>query len=1533
MEDLFFNDLCSKIPETKLSKLIKATISNDKRKFCEYYGPRVQKEFPGFRNIKSVPLPQLCSKIKNDCSKNLLVAQSLLSAWYILNTKRVNTVKSQLDLLNYSCIDPDFKTTSLQYDYLKLEHSLDTSGLSYSKIFDYNIDEDELFDITLICILLGWYPSTNTAEDKNETSENRTLNSNEDKEISLNELIEKLNVDYDHYLEIKEKFLKYLNISLHSIAEEKSLNSTEEYISMHNNYSLYRESIIKTTISIESLFENIQPSLPDELSIKFKLKTEDESVNVIVDSVNTYVKNIFEYQTKLIDNSQICITDLLSKFDRETRAIFEDRVTIIKNKYLPNLSLEQSHQAIKEFQEIEDYLKEEINSYDLNKALLELKNGSSKRAENFILNYINQNGNAVDRLIFFVFLLPSHITLSLETSTNLLTDYIEFLSKLKKEELSEYLNMDHIYRIFQESDEGKAFIALSAIVLFLIGKKEIASSLIYTEGVYDSLRSHKGINNISEKVLLSIGFNFYDSKKEELILKKEELESIFQRQDKYHEMVSGIEIKYKLILENKILPELHSTFIKIQKESDTSISQNIIYKISEANYANELYNKHKSDLIKNVAIERKIVRFLDKIITSIVEYFNILKYEKDFPDEKFIPYNGIELDFQKFFGSNLHIKPLEQITINILNDYKNETDSLTAEIKHKTENVIVSEILKSKFLIGYCTELLVLINQRDLKHNEMILCLWDNLKDHSNREIFIQKLLESQSYDNLLLLENEVRDLDFDKVRKSKSDLILELKKIEEYISSNGHTMPIGYDLYKSQGRFKFCKNLLLERREKITEEKKKSSEKLASSFDNLQLRSAQIRLELIAEKSNFSELANNQIHVALSIVDEVSHQKKENQIELAEMLLKEIDHLKQFKNESLDQLNRTIKQYSEESVKLDFNDLFYLNIPLIEIVRHINHDDHLSLGLTSFQWKEISSDRKEYILDLIGNWMLVADKPSTKEDIHKNKLSLDTLEQNFRELLINLFSICSIYKTNDSKRIGQDPLQDWNYSTDLPFMYTSKLQSPRCSSLDRPIHFYILTKTQTSSKKYIIRLRDFISEKQYDQTGFNVIVLLDDKEKFNKLNTYSVTKNLPILDEIALKSIIFSVAEQKLPKWKFVSLLTLNSKISTIQPFKTQGSVDSNSGIFVGRSDIIKQIINGQKDFAIYGGRKIGKSSLLSVVSANLSKNGHIISLQSFQGIDNPLTIAKSIIEDLKNAGLKSNSLLTIENLDDFSNNLFSLYRENDSEKVVIILDEMDELIHKEKKTGRHQIIEIFRNISHKTNHQWRFIFAGFKEMYLEIHGKGVYEHWTNPWQNFVEDSNMQLSEIESPRELIDEGLKDILGLDYDKEVIDLITNYSTGHPAFLQKFCECLVKSIDNRISPENRRIFKKDVLDVFEKDTEFVRFVKSTLDLNLSIIQELITVVAAMDGKETFTEEWVSSKIREWIDLFEFDIKLDESKLEVELELLTITGIVKETSRRNEFRFTHPHYIVIIKRLDKIDKNLVENLLVKLRDINEN
>lgn len=1532
MEEILFNQLCSNIPEHRLKTIVQETVKQNKLKFFELFKENAQNEFPGFRNVKSVPLGLLSQKIQKECQDNPIVAQTLLEEWYLLKRSIVFKVKEKLEELSYKWKEPDFKSLTISFEYLREEHSTCINDLCYANYLSQGADDEELFIITLISIILGWFPSKENKMSENKTSPTQTTELS-DHDDSIDEMMKRVNFLYDSIQVIKTElnslFVKFSD----SLASGRQILFEETHLSLIRKYNNTRVDFLELAEKIYNLFRGETLLNTVNTMGTIQLDLNHDSPSIVKQKLFDYYEKFIESINNVVKEKLVAINDLILLIEPEDRLMLDEKLQEIQTSYISDRTIVYSQSISNQLSEIEISLRQDIDSYNLDSALNDFETKSSKRAEKYILDFFKDNNStSVDQLIFFLFLLPEKISLSIELKNYLLKYLIKFLAELNREQLVLYISEDTLHRVILETEEGKKLLVIFAIILYTMNARELATSIIYKEGIYDSVQDFRSIMHIVDLISKGQDLKFYDSKIEDLKKSEELLEGYFSKNSKYQEITSGIEKKYKIVLDSKILPELENIYLQIKGSKDPSVEQILINRISSPGYSAEIYQRYKTDLPKNYSLEKKIEKIIEKILEEIKTYYNNYRYEQEFSKKESIPSNILESDLENFFDSFKILSPLEKTLTDILSGFRKDPDNFQINSSIKYDSYVASLILNSIFFAKFSPEIFISINENKLNINEMYQIIKNNLKARRDLKNEIEKLRSSHCYKALELLSDLIEGNENSLITDLKKKDIEELEQIENFLKENNKILSAEYYYLKAHERFKYCKNLLINERKSVLDDKKKSSEILAQKFNDLQKISAKTRYDLTDEKDRFSEQTYGQILEALSIVDEISHQKKENRINLANELLKEIEHLRQFNNESLDQLNKIIIQYSENEINTGFEDPLYLNMPLIDVVKCLQNDDYLSLGLTKQQWSEISTDRKEYILDLLQKWLYLKDKPSTKEDIRKGKFDLGNIENEFAELLKNLFSICSLYKTNDTKRIGQDPMLDWNYSTDLPFIYTSRLQSPRCSSLDKQIHFYVLTELQTSSKKYIIRIKDFISEKQYDQTAFNVIVLLDSRERFEKINTYSLTKNLPVLDEYALKRIIFSVSENRLPKWQFVSLLTLNRKISTIQPFKTQGSVDNNTGIFVGRSEIIKEITSSKKDFAIYGGRKIGKSSLLSVISENLLKNDYAISLQSFQGIDNPLTVAKSILEDLKNAGLKSTSLIPIDSLDDFSFNLLALHRENEAQKVVIILDEMDELIHKERKVGRHQIIEIFRNISHKTNHQWRFIFAGFKEMYLEIRGKGVYEHWKNPWQNFVDDSNMQLSEIESPRELIDEGLKDILGLEYEKEIIDLITKYSTGHPAFLQKFCECLVKSIDNRISIANRRIYKKDVIDVFEKDKEFINFVKGTLDLNLSILQELITVVAAMEDKEVFTSNWISAQIQTYVEVVDKKKIIDPQELDLQLELLTITGIIKRTINRDEYRFTHPYYIIILKRLDIIDRNLIEDLINKICEQDE-
>ena len=1529
MEEIFFTELCSRMPEQMLYKVVTETVKNNKERFCDFFKYNVQEAFPGFRSTQNIPLRLLGNKIVKKCKENPLIAQALLEEWYKLKKTFVIEIKEILEKLSYKCKEPDFESLKISFEYLKEEHSINKDDLCYANLFNQEVDEDKLFEITLITIFLGWFPSLkeNIMSSIEQTPRPHTKEF-EDAVNSPDELIKQLNQHYNSFERYKTQLNELLDSISLALKDEKQISLKENNLSIINSYNDAYSNVIKIAEKLSKAMDSLQIVKSEEVPIPLKIDFNKETLSTIKQKLF----NHFEEYLKIIDNfiqeKLSANNNLLVSIDEEVRSKLENSLKDIEKKYLSNKSFDVAQEIINNLVEIEKNIKIDIDSYTIEIAFIDLEIKSSKRAEKFILDFFKTNGATdLDMLIFFLFLLPEEISLSIELKNYLLQLFVKFLSELNRDQLVAYISEDAIHKLISDLDDGKKLLAIFAILLYTFNKIELATSIIYKEGVYESVSDYDIFKKIVDVIAKGQDLKFYVSKIDELNKYEELLNSYFSRNSEYEKITSGIEKKYKAVFDNKILPELTNIYSRIVASKNLSDEQSLIHKISSPEYSSDLYHRSKGDLPKNYSLEKKIERIIENIVKEIKTYYEYKKYEKEFSEKEYIPSNKLDSELHNFFENNPILSPMKKTVFNILSNFKDNQEKPKVNYSLEFKDYVASLILDSQFYTKHCTDIIKNLNEKKLSIDEMYQIIKSNFESQTDIKSTLEKLKSAHCFRSLQLLKDFIDYENLKLIEEWNKIDMQEMKELEKFLTDNNKILPEEYFYFKEQGRLKYCKDILMQIRHLVLDEKKRSSEMLVRQFDDLQKISAKTRLELIDEKDGFSEQNYGQILEALKVIDEISHLKKENKISLANSLLKEIEHLRQFNNESLDQLNRLLKQYSENEAGILFKDSIYIKMPLIDIIKYMQADDYLSLGLKKQQWMEISSDRKEYIMDLIEKWLFLQNKPSTKEDIKKAKLEIDEIVENFSELVKNLCSICSLYKTNDNKKIGIEPTQEWDYSTDLPFLFTSKLQSPRCSSLDNPINFFVLTQLQTSSKKYINRIKDFISEKHYDQTSFNVIILLDSKEKFEKINTSSLTKNLPILDEFALKRIIFSVAENRLPKWQFVSLLTLNKKISTIQPFKTQGSVDNYNGIFVGRTEIIKEITTSKKDFAIYGGRKIGKSSLLAVISDILIKNGYIISIQSFQGIDNSLTIAKSIVEDLKNGGLNSTSLIPINSLDDFSFNLLSLYRENNHKSVAIILDEMDELIHKERKLGRHQIIEIFRNISHTTNHQWRFIFAGFKEMYLEIHGKGIYENWKNPWQNFVDDSNKQLTEIESPRELIDEGLRDILGLEYEKEIINLITEYSTGHPAFLQKFCECLVKSIDNRISLENRRIYEKDVKDVFARNNEFINFVKETLDLNLSTMQELITVIAAMNDREIFNSNWILNEIKTYIDLFDKQIAIHPKNLDLELELLTITGIIKRTANKEEFRFTHPYYIKILKRLEILDKNLIEDLINKI------
>jgi hypothetical protein len=121
------------------------------------------------------------------------------------------------------------------------------------------------------------------------------------------------------------------------------------------------------------------------------------------------------------------------------------------------------------------------------------------------------------------------------------------------------------------------------------------------------------------------------------------------------------------------------------------------------------------------------------------------------------------------------------------------------------------------------------------------------------------------------------------------------------------------------------------------------------------------------------------------------------------------------------------------------------------------------------------------------------------------------------------------------------------------------------------------------------------------------------------------------------------------------------------------------------------------------------------------------------------------------------------------------------------------------------------------------------------------------------------------------------------------------------------------------------------VFKTDTEFISYVRETIDLNLSDIQKALVYIAAHEKMERFSEAQIIGKLREYLELLENPAHMADEHVRLDLELLLITGVIKRTAKGDEYFFSHPHYVEALKEIERLDKDAVTRLLAKVSEQN--
>ncbi|MBN2396432.1 MAG: AAA family ATPase [Candidatus Atribacteria bacterium] len=318
------------------------------------------------------------------------------------------------------------------------------------------------------------------------------------------------------------------------------------------------------------------------------------------------------------------------------------------------------------------------------------------------------------------------------------------------------------------------------------------------------------------------------------------------------------------------------------------------------------------------------------------------------------------------------------------------------------------------------------------------------------------------------------------------------------------------------------------------------------------------------------------------------------------------------------------------------------------------------------------------------------------------------------------------------------------------------------------------------------------------DKPGMpSFLLCLKMSEKINELIQKRFL-GLVIIEEDDLKKTVLSSH----PLQVFTKEIILKQvKPSAVSNYTTEGPVKTT---FFGRQDELGKIIKAKnKNFAIIGSRKIGKTSLLMKIKDELPSNlvPIYLDLEAPQNQNND-TFQRLLSEEMSHLFYWVDEIYC-----DFSNIrsvIKKLYQQN-MKTPLFLFDEIDTLL-KYDRDNEYKLMRTFRSLFQEGLVQ--VILSGYSELYYEMHIiESPLYNFCHPLQLGKLKENEALDLITIPMERISVKYNNL-------EDRKLMLEYTSKHPNLLQYFCVHLIERIENHDEESlQRTIFREDIESVFE------------------------------------------------------------------------------------------------------------------------
>ena len=510
-------------------------------------------------------------------------------------------------------------------------------------------------------------------------------------------------------------------------------------------------------------------------------------------------------------------------------------------------------------------------------------------------------------------------------------------------------------------------------------------------------------------------------------------------------------------------------------------------------------------------------------------------------------------------------------------------------------------------------------------------------------------------------------------------------------------------------------------------------------------------------------------------------------------------------------------------------------------------------------------------------------------------------LDSSSRTALVELHSFFA--RMMKMKRVKNPQGVPLAWETPVIYSYW-ELQYPKTSVLEADCIMIGVAGTPPSPSS-IRAFQDFIDSKEWLKSGSFVFLFIPGitEKIYARLASSYRDNGLVIIDPTAMISLVLSEKRDQIPLGRMRSLMLNSRGAENVDVFKVNQLVRERNAIFVGRENLMRRISGSGDSYAIYGGRRIGKSSMLAAIQDQLAARDGIDALYfSFEG-ENDCSddaIAGTVAKQL---GLGD----TIENPSEFKVAVQSHLSQHPDARLVLLLDEIDKyIIHNPE---RHLFIEALRSLTEIHGGRFRAIVAGFMELYDCMQGRGPYSATSDPWRRMFNDlgplTNLKAMSAEK---IVQEGFLNILGWEFEERAIPrLIVERTGGHPAFVQFYCLRLQSIVGQR----GDNVIREDDIEAVFMDNSpehsFMAHVRKTLSLNLNPVAHYLLLYLSSDVGES--KSFTAEKLREISRTSSVDIP--EDVFNQCLDSLIVTSVIVEFER-GWYEFSVPDYPSILERL---------------------